>query len=392
MATTRKTTPQKKAKPTTISTQLPDALRKSLEDEGYDIGGFQAGVQAATPPAKQPKTKIIYKDYPTVDLTNSPHPALRKPELISDFKLPTTWLGWKYLFRLDADVKSKTNGQIIPGYAYDLWQQGYPIYCWIAGGVGTGKTQAVEQFAGLIGKPLVYIAATKDSQPRMLLGTQGIRPDPKGKGGVENYWIEGVLFLAARYNAVLHIDEFTNFSPPTQARLCEFAHRQNAILHNPLTNEVVCAWERPVIILSGNNDLAGNHQLQQAVTDRFEPILATYLTPQDEIQLIVDRTGIDASYAKRAVDVATEMRRMAEGTTSNLTGSETTGIPEMVCSPRSIISWARMVVAGADENEAWLQCVIGRVGGFAPASRPARVEAATAANLKGSFSIPEPIL
>jgi len=373
-----------------LTSGLNDALRRSLKEEGYMVDAFKE-VAPPVPTHKPPATKTIYKNYPTVDLTNSPHPSLRQPELISDFKLPTTWIGWEYLFRsVPAKSKRPDDSTIEPGYAYDLWKQGKPIYCWIAGGVGTGKTQAVEQFAGMIGRPLVYIAATKDAQPRTLLGSQGIRP--AGKGGIENYWIEGVLFLAARYNAVLHIDEFTNFPPPTQARLCEFCHRQNAILHNPLTQEVALAWERPIVVISGNNDLAGNFQLQQAVTDRFVPILANYLDADSEAQLVCDRTGIDPTYAKRAVTVAGEMRRMAEGSTSNLTGAETTGIPDMVCSPRSLISWAELTVAGMDENIAWLQAVIGRIGGFSPASRPARIEAATIANLKGGFTIPEPIL
>ena len=225
----------------------------------------------------------------------------------------------------------------------------------IAGPRGTGKTLAAMVYAARKGVPLLICNCNQEMTPESLLGCPRI--DLKGVGG--DYLQMGPFALAAKLDAVVLLDEVNYFPPATQAVANPLLDTIQGGVFLPYTGERI-NWPNPKVLMTYNDGYSGTREMNQALCDRCEPLVADYLAPAEERALIVNRTGCATDLADRAVKTANAIRAAARGDNGSV-------MPlDFDLSPRALLSFARRVVQGVQtESEAWREAVIGRVGGGA---------------------------
>lgn len=217
---------------------------------------------------------------------------------------------------------------------------------------GTGKTQAAMVYAARQKKPLIIVNCHSAMEPESLLGTP--RLDLKNHGG--DYCQDGPFGLAAKYGAIVLMDEFNVTGPAFQTVINSVTDSVQNGIFNPYTAERI-NWPKPRIIIAVNEGYAGTREIQQAVRDRGEPMFAEYLPPYQEIELIRKRTGISATEATRAVNTANAIRAAARGENSKFM------MIDFDLSPRALISYGSRIVDGKQtQDRAWKEAVIGRIG------------------------------
>ncbi len=214
---------------------------------------------------------------------------------------------------------------------------------------GTGKTQMAVVLAARLGRPLLLVNCQPDTTAELLLGT------PRVRGG-SDYWEPGPIMLAAKYNAVLGLDEFNVMGPGAQLGIKPIADSLIGGLFIPYIGERI-EWPDPRIICNCNPDYAGTRIMQEACRDVMETVVAGYLPPQDEEDLIVKRTGCARNTVANAVKTANAIRAAAKPSQ----GGDALPI-KFDLSPRALFSFAKRVVAGQNIDNAWEEAVINRVG------------------------------
>lgn len=238
-------------------------------------------------------------------------------------------------------------------YLFNVWPRLRRPLVILTGPRGTGKTLAAEVWAFRNGHKLLKVEADPQMEPEQLLGA------PRISSGTD-YWQDGPLTIAARLSAagqkvLVFIDEFSLFSPQCQAKLNCITDRIESGFTIPYTGERV-QWNQPRILLAANEGYAGTRGIQEALRDRGRTLETVYLREADEINLLVNRTGLVQDIAERAVQCANAIRAAARG-------DDTATMPlEFDFSFRALEDFAEAHVHGQDLHESWRQAVLGRVG------------------------------
>jgi len=217
-----------------------------------------------------------------------------------------------------------------------------PIY--IGGPTGCGKSASCLEMAAAINQPVLRVQLTRDFRVSQFVGSMELKLDENGNRYTE--FTDGVLPQAMKNGWWLLLDEVDMAHADVLMAL------QSVLEGNPLVlsenfGEVVKPHENFRIIATantmGNGDETGLYEAakaqNQATLDRYGvTIKADYPAPETEADILVTRTGISKSDAKKMVKIARTVREaLAAGEDCNCTFST-----------RRLISWAGKAVRLGD--------------------------------------------
>ena len=228
-----------------------------------------------------------------------------------------------------------------------------PDNVWLAGERGTGKSEFVTQVAARLRRRLFRINFDEALERADFIGGNSI-----DAGSV--VWKAGIVTQAIRHpGAIVLLDEIGFARAQSLAALhalCERSpHRAITISETgeriPVASHVVffCADNS-----NGHGDSSGNfagvREQNSAFIDRFSYTLYfDYLAQDDEIQLIVNRTGVTLDAARIVVGFANVAREKAR-----------VGLLTQPPSLRQLFAWARSVKKGLPVNTAFQNAIVNK--------------------------------
>lgn len=173
----------------------------------------------------------------------------------------------------------------------------------LKGPTGCGKTRFVEHMAWRLGRPLITVACHEDMTAgdlvgRWLLDAEGTR------------WQDGPLTLAARHGAICYLDEIAEARADTTVVIHPLADTRRAL---PLEqrNELLHAHDDFLLVVSCNPAYQGLHkQLKPSLRQRFCALDFDYPDADHEIRIVAHEGGVDATLARRLVDLGQRTRRL----------------------------------------------------------------------------------
>lgn len=209
----------------------------------------------------------------------------------------------------------------------------------LVGPRGCGKSSLLRHLFVSNGIPYLRIQCDKSMDTEELIGSN-VAQVINGEQQFLFQW--GPLITAMEQGMAVILEEVDSLQPDRSMSLF------SVLDDSPEYTAVVQGNTKHIVKTSGffvgttsntafNGDLgeyAGTEVMNKALVDRIENvILVDYLPPMQEIELIVQRSGIDKDLAVKMVSVATETREKAAGNK---------GIEAL--SSRRLLSWAKNVV------------------------------------------------
>lgn len=318
-----------------------------------DFAGFQAGLRALAIEAAKPAKTVEVEKIVTVEKVVEIEAAAEhlrpshQPSVVG-----TVEVAGHNMEKWDApDAPSEDKHYSWPAgtrVALTKIKRQQPIF--LAGPAGTGKTTFAEQVAAVSGRPFVRISCHEQTDGPTLVGMTV----PDGKGGVR--WQDGQLTKAIRRaGTIILIDE------PSTARagammILQAILEPNGRIHIEQTGEVVRRAPGVTFILAdntaGHGDETGQYEatrrMNRATLDRMAAtILIDYLPKNDEIRVLMNRSGIGRADAEKLVSYAILSRDAARK------GNLTHGV-----GLRRLIAWAEAMVDGITTKESFAVCVL----------------------------------
>jgi nitric oxide reductase NorQ protein len=183
------------------------------------------------------------------------------------------------------------------------WRKQLPLL--IKGPTGCGKTRFVEHMAARLNRPLVTVSCHDDLSAADLVGRFLI-----GNGSTQ--WSDGPLARAVRLGAICYLDEVVEARKDTTVVLHPLADDRR-ILPIERTGEDLAAPPEFMLVISYNpgyqNLLKG---LKPSTRQRFVSLSMNYPSPQVELEIVRNETGITEAQAKQLVQLAKALRALTE--------------------------------------------------------------------------------
>lgn len=185
---------------------------------------------------------------------------------------------------------------------------------------GCGKTELAIQFAARLGLPLLIMDCANLREARDWFGYKTAR-----EGTV--YWHESQFVKAVSAgNHVILLDELNRANPHLLNTLMPLLDARR-FTYLEEKGDKICVGPGTVFFSSMNEGAGytGTSALDRAIRDRFPRVIElSYLGEKDEIALLVNRVGVEASLATRLVQMANKIRQDATGISASLTESLST--------------------------------------------------------------------
>lgn len=174
----------------------------------------------------------------------------------------------------------------------------------VTGPAGCGKTEGGIQVAAQLGLDVLIVDCSIIREPRDFFGSRTVRD-----GKV--VWVDSQFSRAvAKGNCMIILDEVNRCSDLVG----------NALLPLLDSRKATLIEERGSVLRSGSgivwwatanegSEYTGTGAMDRAVSDRFQRVVEfTYLPKEDEIELLINRTGVSKSHAEDLVEVAAKTR------------------------------------------------------------------------------------
>ena len=205
------------------------------------------------------------------------------------------------------------------------------------GPTGTGKSECVLE---------AFRLADPDRDVQIIEGHESLREidllggwTPAAKG-VFN-WADGVLVTAMRNGSYLFVDEANRMPTRTLNVLLGVLSRGAVVLTDHGSEHVHCKDGFTVVMAMNQGQGYTVNSLDRALVDRFPTAMEFhYLEKVDEIDLVVERTGIERPLARMMVHIANEVRELAR-----------VGEFEAGMSPRGLFAWATKYMALVEDKK-----------------------------------------
>ncbi len=175
----------------------------------------------------------------------------------------------------------------------------------LKGPTGVGKSRFVEAMAHELGRPLVTVSCHEDTSATDLLGRYLVQ-------GGDTVWRDGPLTRAVRKGAILYLDEIAEaredvivvIHPLTDHRREVYVDKASERLQAPEEFMLVCSfnpgYQRKV------------KELKPSTRQRFISMSLNYPSPRIESEIVQSEAGVEASVAKKLVDIGGRIRKLED--------------------------------------------------------------------------------
>ena len=217
------------------------------------------------------------------------------------------------------------------------YQRRLPVM--LTGPTGCGKTRFIEHMGEQLSRPVITISCHDDLTSSDLVGRFMVR-------GGDVVWNDGPLTRAVKQGAICYLDEVVEARHDSLAVLHSLTdHRRTLYLDR--TGDVIQAPDTFMLVCSYNPAYRSSiKELKPSFRQRFVTLSMNYLSPQREVEVLVEETGVKRDAARRLVDLAAAIR-----------GADAALHIEPP-STRTLVSAAALVAAGAEELEAAEICIL----------------------------------
>lgn len=197
----------------------------------------------------------------------------------------------------------------------------------LKGPTGTGKSRFIEFMAHNLEKKLITIACHEETSSTDLIGRYIIK-------GAETIWLDGPLTTAVKEGAIIYLDEIAEARPDVIVAIHSLTDHRRELFIDKL-GQTVKAHDDFCLVASFNPGYQrGFKELKPSTRQRFVAISFDYPEAKIEAKILINETGVDASNAKKLVNIATKIRNLTE-----------LGLTETV-STRLLVDAAKLIQSG----------------------------------------------
>lgn len=159
---------------------------------------------------------------------------------------------------------------------------------------GVGKSYLARYICARTNRPLYRVTLSETTYREDLLGHLQLVATPGGDSVTS--WVDGPLTRAVRTGGVLLLDEINAADANTAAALNAVMERDGTrSLTIPQTGEAVDPHEEFRVIATANPGYQGTYEQNTAFEGRFRHVELDYLPPAVEVDIVLERTDLDAS-------------------------------------------------------------------------------------------------
>lgn len=214
----------------------------------------------------------------------------------------------------------------------------------LRGPTGTGKTSLPMWLAARLNsgeesrRPLYILDCPTLREPKDVFGYKDIVPD--GRGGQKIIWRKSAFVEAIQTpGSIIILDEATRIHPSVMNGLMPLLDHRGSVWLEDLGEQITVA-EGVIFFVTANIGLqySGTWKWDAAFQNRMHcQIDVDYLKPEDEVNVIVKKTGLDEEVTRRLVEIANIVRDKVR--------DESEGLSEAI-STRQLLFTAEYVKAG----------------------------------------------
>lgn len=197
----------------------------------------------------------------------------------------------------------------------------------LKGPTGTGKSRFIEYMAYKLDKKLITISCHEETSSTDLVGRYIIK-------GAQTIWTDGPLTIAIKKGAIIYLDEIAEARPDVIVAIHSLTDHRRELFIDKL-GETVKAHEDFMLVASFNPGYQkGFKELKPSTRQRFIATAFAYPEAKIEVDILVNETEVEASVAKKLVNIATKIRNLTE-----------LGLAETV-STRLLVDAAKLIHSG----------------------------------------------
>ncbi|MCO5233581.1 MAG: CbbQ/NirQ/NorQ/GpvN family protein [Chitinophagales bacterium] len=175
----------------------------------------------------------------------------------------------------------------------------------LKGPTGTGKTRFIEFMANELNRQLITINCNEETSSTDLIGRYIIK-------GSESVWIDGPLSIAVKNGYILYLDEIAEARPDVIVAIHSLTDHRRELFIDKL-GETIMAHPDFLLVASFNPGYQkGFKELKPSTRQRFVALTFNYPKANDEIEILVQETGIEKDIAKKLVNIASKIRNLTE--------------------------------------------------------------------------------
>jgi len=215
------------------------------------------------------------------------------------------------------------------GKEVEVFEQAYKnkIPFLLKGPTGTGKSRFIEYMAHKLDKKLITISCHEETSSTDLIGRYIIK-------GAETLWMDGPLTVAIKEGSIIYLDEIAEARPDVIVAIHSLTDHRRELFIDKL-GETVKAHQDFMLVASFNPGYQkGFKELKPSTRQRFIATSFAYPEAKIEADILVNETGVEASIAKKLVNIATKIRNLTE-----------LGLAETV-STRLLVDAAKLIHSG----------------------------------------------
>lgn len=215
------------------------------------------------------------------------------------------------------------------GKEVEVFEQSYKnkIPFLLKGPTGTGKSRFIEYMASKLDTKLITIACHEETSSTDLIGRYIIK-------GAQTIWIDGPLTAAVKEGSIIYLDEIAEARPDVIVAIHSLTDHRRELYIDKL-GEKVKAHENFMLVASFNPGYQrGFKELKPSTRQRFVAMSFEYPNEKIEIDILINETEIDASTAKKLVNIGGKIRNLTE-----------LGLTETV-STRLLVDAAKLIHSG----------------------------------------------
>jgi nitric oxide reductase NorQ protein len=236
---------------------------------------------------------------------------------------------------MEISTDKKLNGAaIIPYYKpvakeIEVFEHSYnqKLPFLLKGPTGTGKSRFIEFMAHKLHKELITVSCHEETSSTDLIGRYIIK-------GAETVWLDGPLTNAVKTGAILYLDEIAEARPDVIVAIHSLTDHRRELFIDKL-GETVKAHQDFMLVASFNPGYQkGFKELKPSTRQRFVAVSFDYPNAKEEIEILLNETKIQATVAKKLVNIANKIRNLTE-----------LGLTETV-STRLLVDAAKLIKSG----------------------------------------------